>query len=160
MSHEVPRVRGAYLPYTKRRTDWPAILEELSTASPPRIVKDVATAWGIPYETVRGRWKKYQQGVAKKDATLVAIARGDVDGRRDNLASSLVRRRPNSAYVSIRRTSTPTSLSFSGWLSTSTAITTPPSPLLLTHVVTPMQISHFVHQMALWSASIKETPKY
>ena len=38
----------------------------------------------VSYETVRGRWKKYQVGVEREDATLVAIACGDVDGRRDN----------------------------------------------------------------------------
>ena len=68
----------------KRRVDWRAMFEELSRDSPHRTVKEVATERDLPYETVRARWKKYQLGVEKEDATLLAIACGDVDGRRDN----------------------------------------------------------------------------
>ena len=84
MSREVATLSGSYHPYAKRRVDWRAVFEELSRDSPHRTVKEVATERGLPYETVRSRWKKYQLGVKKEDPTLVAIACGDVDGRRDN----------------------------------------------------------------------------
>ena len=84
MSREAATLSGSYHPYAKRRTDWRAVFEELSCDSPHRTVKKVAIEHSLPSETLRARWKKYQLGVEKEDATLVAIACGDVDGRRDN----------------------------------------------------------------------------
>lgn len=84
MSHDVATLRGPYHPYAKQRLDWRAVFDDLSRGSPPPTIKDVASQWGLPYETVRRRWKKYQRGVKEKDATLLAIACGDADGRRDN----------------------------------------------------------------------------
>ena len=60
------------------------MFEQLSRSSPHRAVKEAATERGLAYETVRSRWKLHQLGVETEDATLVAIACGDVDGRRDN----------------------------------------------------------------------------
>ena len=60
------------------------MFDELSTGSPPPTVNAVATLRGIPKETLRVRWKKYQRAVEEKDDNLLAIACGDVDGRRDN----------------------------------------------------------------------------
>ena len=84
MPHDVPASRGPYHPYAQRRLDWRAVFDELSQTSRRRTVKDVAAAWGIPYETVRRRWRKYQLAMEEKDDTAIAIACGDVDGRRDN----------------------------------------------------------------------------
>lgn len=50
-------------------------------AMPPTIARN---AHGATAETVCRRWRKYQLGIAKDHAALVAIACGDVDGRRDN----------------------------------------------------------------------------
>jgi hypothetical protein len=84
MPHSTPTLRGPYHPYARDQLDWRAVFDEISGTSPPPSVKDVAAAWGLPYETVRRRWNKYQEGVAKKDDLAIAIACGDVDGRRDN----------------------------------------------------------------------------
>jgi hypothetical protein len=84
MSRDVPTLRGPYHPYAKHHLDWRAIFDDITNRSPPTSVKDIATRWGLPYTTVRRRWRKYQQAVEKKDDTLLAIACGDVDGRRDN----------------------------------------------------------------------------
>jgi hypothetical protein len=84
MSRDIPTLRGPYHPYAKQRLDWPALFDQLSRETPSRSIKGVAAEWGLPYETVRRRWNNYQQGLKEKDDTVIAVARGDVDGRRDN----------------------------------------------------------------------------
>jgi hypothetical protein len=84
MSRDIPTLRGPYLPYAKHHYDWSAVFDELSRESPSRTVKDVAKERGLPYETVRRRWTNYQRVVEQKDEEAIAIACGDVDGRRDN----------------------------------------------------------------------------
>ena len=84
MSRDQPTLKGPYLPYTKHRVDWQAIFDDISAASSSRPVKAIAAKWGVQYETLRRRWKKYQRGLEVKDENLIAIARGVVDGRRDN----------------------------------------------------------------------------
>ena len=83
MSRDVARVRGPYHPYTKRHFDWRDVFAELSHGSPRPNVTAVANRWGLPNETVRRRWKQYQQAIADNDEEAIAIACGDVDGRRD-----------------------------------------------------------------------------
>ena len=84
MPRDVARLRGPYHPYRKARVDWSTLFEQLSAPPPTPTVKDIAEQWSLPYETVRRRWKKYQQGVKEEDPNLLAFARGDADGRRDN----------------------------------------------------------------------------
>ena len=84
MPHPTPTSRGPYHPYAKRHLDWRAVFADISRTSSSLSIKDVAASWELPYETVRRRWRKYQAAVEKKDESLVAIACGDSDGRRDN----------------------------------------------------------------------------
>ena len=81
MTHAVPTKRGANLPYRQRRFDWSIVFADLLHGS---TIADVAKAWQLPRETVRRRWHQYQQAVAADDVAALAVARGDLDGRRDN----------------------------------------------------------------------------
>ena len=84
MSRDVPSLKGPYHPYAKQQLDWRAEFEALSVGSPRRTVRDVAAEWGLPYSTVTRRWRNYQRAVKERDDTALAVACGDVDGRRDN----------------------------------------------------------------------------
>jgi hypothetical protein len=84
MPHDVPTLRGPTHPYQKRLFDWRAVFADLARGSPPPTIRSVAKDWALPEATVRRRWRKYQRAIAEDDSTLLAIACGDVDGRRDN----------------------------------------------------------------------------
>ena len=60
------------------------MFNDLSHGSPPPTIKAVAEHWQLPYETVERHWAAYQAATAAGDETALAIACGDVDGRRDN----------------------------------------------------------------------------
>jgi hypothetical protein len=84
MSRDLPTLRGPNHPYVKHHFAWRAVFDDLAAAPPSRTVKDVAAEWGLPFSTVRRRWRKYRRAVEEKDDTAIAVACGDVDGRRDN----------------------------------------------------------------------------
>ena len=71
-------------PYQKRHILWRQVFDDLSHGTPPPTIAKVASAHGACAETVRRRWRKYQLAIANNDAALIAIACGEVDGRRDN----------------------------------------------------------------------------
>ena len=84
MAHPVSTLRGPTHRYTAHGFDWRPVFHELAHGCPPPTVKDVAEHWELPYATVRRHWVNYQAATAAGDETALAIACGDVDGRRDN----------------------------------------------------------------------------
>ena len=67
-----------------RRVEWREVSHQLGHGSPPPTIAEVADAWGACRETVRRQWRMFQRGVAEDNSSLIAVACGDVDGRRDN----------------------------------------------------------------------------
>jgi hypothetical protein len=76
--------RGQAHHHQTRRVEWREVFHQLGHGSPPPTIAEVADAWGACRETVRRRWRMYQRGVAEDDSSLIEVACGDVDGRRDN----------------------------------------------------------------------------
>ena len=76
--------RGPYHHYTEHSFDWRSIFDahELETPSPS--LRSLATKYGIPRATLSERYRRYKATQHDNDAAELAIALGEVDGRRDN----------------------------------------------------------------------------
>ena len=82
--HPLPTVRGSYLHYTEHSIDWQSIFDEHELGTPPPSLRSLASKYGIPRATLSDRYRRYAAAKRDKDSEELAIAVGEIDGRRDN----------------------------------------------------------------------------
>ena len=81
--HPLPTVRGSYLHYTEHSIDWRSIFDEHELDTPPPSLRSLASKYGIPRATLSDRYRRYAAAKRDKDSEELAIALGEIDGRRD-----------------------------------------------------------------------------
>jgi hypothetical protein len=72
------------LHYTAEGFDWTPLFERLDDASSPLSIRALAAEQGLPHTTLGRHYRDYQAGLANDDHVKVAVATGEIDGRRDN----------------------------------------------------------------------------